>query len=122
MTVIRRQPAASGSPTGRYAEYAALALALLGLPLIAVSDSDCRFYSEGYAGVLSEPGATGGTLAFSLAPLLAIVALILLVRAARRHDAAPPSRLPVVAAIAVFPLAVANFLFWVVKGAFVCGF
>jgi hypothetical protein len=120
--VVPQKPVASGSPTGRSAAYAALALTLIGLPLIAISESGCESGAAGNTGYLGEPGATGGVLGFSLAPLLAIAALILLGRAARRQEAARPSALPVVAAVAVFPLALANFLFWVVKGAFGCGF
>ena len=126
VTWTREQPTASGSPTGRFAAYAALALVLLGLPLLAVSETGCRWNAaaNNYTGHIGEPGATAGPLAFLLGPLLAIVALVLLSRAARRHDEARP-RLPVVAAIAVFPLALANFLFWLLKGvsgAFACGF
>jgi len=116
------QPAAGSGP-GPYAAYAALALAVLGLPLISISDSSCRFVgsaTQDYAGDISEPGKTGGVLAFALAPLVAIAALVLLVRAGR--DGRPASRLAFAAAILVFPLAVLNFIFWITKAAFACGF
>jgi hypothetical protein len=115
------QPAA-GSGFGPYAAYAALALAVLGLPLIGISDSSCHFVGsakQDYSGEISEPGNTGGVLAFALAPLVAIAALVSLVRAGR--NGRPASRLAIVAAILVFPLAVLNFLFWIAKGAFSCG-
>jgi hypothetical protein len=114
---------AAGSGPGRYAAYAALALAALGFPLISMSDSRCRFVgtaTQDYAGEITEPGKTGGVLAFALAPLVAIAALVLLVRA--RRDGRPASRLAFAAAILVFPLAVLNFVFWVAKAAFACGF
>jgi len=107
---------------GRYAAYAALTLALLGLPLIGISNSECRFVGradQDYAGGISEPGNTGGLLAFTLAPLLAIAALIMLVRARRANQ--DPSRLTITALILVFPLSVVNFAFFFVKGAFACG-
>ena len=109
------QPAAGSGP-GAYAAYAALALALLGLPLISISDSSCRFAgsaTQDYAGDISEPGKTGGVLAFALAPLVAIAALVLLVRAGR--DGRRASRLALAAAIL-------NFFFWIAKAAFACGF
>ena len=104
---------------GRYAAYAALTLALLGLPLIGISNSECRFDGRAYAGGISEPGNTGGLLAFTLAPLLAIAALIMLVRARRANQ--DPSRLTITALILVFPLSVVNFAVFFVKGAFACG-
>jgi hypothetical protein len=116
------QPAA-GSGTARYAAYAALALAVLGLPLIGISDSECGFVgsaTQDYSGEITEPGRTGGMLAFTLAPLLAIAALVLLVRAGRTGS--PASRLAFTAAILVFPLAVLNFIFWIATAAFACGF
>jgi hypothetical protein len=115
-------PPAAGSGPGTYAAYTALALAALGLPLIGMSDSNCRFVgsaTQDYSGEISEPGATGGVLTFGLAPLVAIAALVLLVRA--RRDGRPASRLAFAAAVLVFPLALLNFLFWIAKAAFACG-
>jgi hypothetical protein len=113
----------AGSGPGPYAAYAALALAALGLPLIRMSDSSCRFVgsaTQDYAGEISEPGKTGGVLGFALAPLVAIVALVLLVRAGR--NGRPASRLAFAATILVFPLAALNFFLWIAKAAFACGF
>jgi hypothetical protein len=83
---VGSQPAA-GSGLGRYAAYAALALTVLGLPLISISDPRCEFVgsaTQDYTGQISEPGNTGGVLAFALAPLIALAALVSLVRAGRR--------------------------------------
>ena len=77
VTWTREQPTASGSPTGRFAAYAALALVLLGLPLLAVSETGCGWNAaaNNHTGYIGEPGATAGPVAFLLGPLLAIVAL-----------------------------------------------
>jgi hypothetical protein len=120
---VNAEPAALGSPVGRLAAYSALALGLVGLPLIGVSEGDCRWDPEAnnYVSYLTEPGATGGGLAYTLAPVLAIVALVLFARARGDHRGRRP-RLAVAAAVVVFPLAALNFLFSLAKGAFGCGF
>ena len=112
----------AGSGLGPYAAYAALALTLLGLPLISISEASCRFAgtrTQDYTSELSEPGNTAGWLAFALAPLVAIAALVLLDRARRDGRRAPG--LAFAAAILVFPLAALNFVWWIAKGAFGCG-
>ena len=121
---MNAEPAALGSPVGRLAAYTALALGLVGLPLIGVSEGDCRWDPEAnnYVSYLTEPGATGGGLAFWLAPVLAIVALVLIHRAGRGDQRGRRPRLAVAAAVAVFPLGALNFLFAFAKGAFGCGF
>lgn len=83
------------------------------------SDSGCRFAgtaTQDYEGYISEPGGTAGFLSFTLAPLLAIAALVLLARAGR-----PASLIAVAAALVVFPLALLDFILWAAKGAFACG-
>lgn len=112
----------STSGIARCAGYAALALALLGLTLIGMSDSECRFVGRGdqdYSGGVTEPGNTGGILAFTLAPLLAMAALIVLVREGRHGRRA--SRATFAAVMLVFPFAALNFIFFFVKGSFACG-
>jgi hypothetical protein len=107
----------------RYAAFGGLALTLLGLPMIGISESGCEFVgsaTQDYTGTLGEPGNTFGLVAFTLAPLLAIVALFLLRRAAKNNR--PRSGLAFAAAILVFPLAGLNFVLWVAAAAFGCGF
>jgi hypothetical protein len=107
---------------GRYAAFGGLALTLLGLPMIGISESGCEFVgsaTQDYTGTLSEPGNTFGLVAFTLAPLRAIIALFLLTRADK--GGRPRSGLAFAAALLVFPLAGLNFFYWAAKGAFGCG-
>lgn len=113
---------AAGFRSGRYVAYSALVLALIGLPLIGMSEGVCRFAGrpdQDYTSDLTEPGKTGGIVSFALAPLIAITALALLVRA--RRTGLRTSRLAFAAAIAAFPVAVVDFLLWVLTAAFSCG-
>lgn len=92
---------------------------MIALPLVLTSDSGCRFVgtaTQDYEGYIREPGGTAGILSFTLAPLLAVAALVLLARAGR-----PASRIAVAAAVLVFPLALLDFILWVAKGTFGCG-
>ena len=79
--------------SGALAAYAALYVAVFGLPLIAISDPVCRFVGSGtqdYASDVSEPAHTGAPLAFACA-------------------------------IAVFPVAFVDFVYFLVKGLGACG-
>lgn len=75
--------------------------------------------TQDYTGSLTEPGYTGGLIAFTIAPLIAIAALVLLAQA-RREGARVPRR-AFAAAILVFPLAALDFVLWAAKSAFGCG-
>jgi hypothetical protein len=102
--------------------FVALAIVLAALPIVASSNSGCRFVgspTQDYEPHIDEPGNTAGILAFTVAPLAAAASLILLVRV--RRQGSRPSRLAVAAAILVFPLALVNFLVWGVSSASGCG-
>jgi hypothetical protein len=107
---------------GCFGAYAALAATVVALPLITSSGAQCRFAgtpTQDYTGPVAEPGNTAGLVAFTIAPLVAFAALVLLAQGRRRGQ--PASRLARAAAILVFPLAFADFVLWAVKGAFGCG-
>jgi len=106
---------------GSYTAYAAVAVTVVALPVLAGSGSECRFVgsaTQDYAGAVSEPGHTVGLIAFTIAPLLAVGALVLIAQG--RREGRRALRFAVLAAALVFPLALADFFLWAVKGAFGC--
>jgi hypothetical protein len=110
------------SRAGSYAACAALALAAVGLALVSTADSGCRFVGSAthdYEGYVSEPGNTAGILAFTLAPALAVAALIVLTR--RRRAGGRSSGWALIAAITALLLALASFIVWVAASSFGCG-
>ena len=98
------------------AAYGALALEIAALVAISSSDTQCT----GSSGSLVEPGNTIGVTGFVLAPILAIVALVLLARVRRAGGSG--ARLATAGAIIALPLACGVFYFWVVASSLACGF
>jgi hypothetical protein len=84
----------------------------------------CRFVgsdAQDYTSDVSEPAHAGAPIAFFGGPLLAVAALVLLVLARRRNPDGRPSRLAFACAIAVFPVAFVDFVYFLVKGLDACG-
>ena len=102
---------------GRYLAYASLYVAVFGFALIAISDSECRNGS----GTISFPGHTGAPIAFVGGGVLALVALGFLSRERRESASRRWSSLAWACASLALGIALLDFFYYLVKGAFACG-